>query len=83
MIADPPQEQLFVVRQMMLNMDPPQHTKLRALVNKGFTPRRWHSLQARIGALARGDRRSRRAARAVRLRRPTSPASCPRTSSPS
>ena len=26
-------------RLMMLNMDPPEHTKLRKLVNKGFTPR--------------------------------------------
>ncbi|MGI8663608.1 MAG: cytochrome P450 [Acidimicrobiales bacterium] len=26
-------------RLMMLNMDPPDHTKLRKLVNKGFTPR--------------------------------------------
>ena len=25
---------------MMLNMDPPDHTKLRKIVNKGFTPRR-------------------------------------------
>jgi cholest-4-en-3-one 26-monooxygenase len=26
-------------RQMMLNMDPPQHTRQRAFVNRGFTPR--------------------------------------------
>ena len=26
-------------RMMMLNMDPPEHTKLRKIVNKGFTPR--------------------------------------------
>jgi cytochrome P450 len=38
---------------MMLNMDPPQHTKLRALVNKGFTPRMVAQLQERIGELAR------------------------------
>ena len=24
---------------MMLNMDPPQHTQFRLLVNQGFTPR--------------------------------------------
>jgi len=29
---------------MMLNMDPPDHTKLRKLVNKGFTPRRIREL---------------------------------------
>src|SRR5436190_125666 len=31
---------LPVARQMMLNMDPPQHTAYRALVNTVFTPRR-------------------------------------------
>lgn len=30
---------------MMLNMDPPDHTKLRKIVNKGFTPRRIRELQ--------------------------------------
>src|SRR5262249_16278702 len=53
MIADPPEGQLFVVRQIMLNMDPPQHTKLRALINKGFTPRRVAELRDRVAALAR------------------------------
>ena len=53
MIADATPEQLFVVRQMMLNMDPPQHTKLRALINKGFTPRMVTHLHGRIGELAR------------------------------
>jgi cholest-4-en-3-one 26-monooxygenase len=33
------EENLATQRLMMLNMDPPRHTKLRALVNKGFTPR--------------------------------------------
>jgi cytochrome P450 len=53
MIADATPEQLFVVRQMMLNLDPPQHTKLRALINKGFTPRMVAHLHDRIGELAR------------------------------
>jgi cytochrome P450 len=52
MVADATPEQLFVVRQMMLNMDPPQHTKLRALINKGFTPRMVSHLHGRIGELA-------------------------------
>jgi len=52
MVPDSKPEQLFVVRQMMLNMDPPQHTKLRALVNKGFTPRMVTRLHQRIGELA-------------------------------
>ena len=38
MVEDAPPPQLAMLRMMMLNMDPPQHTKLRMLVNKGFTP---------------------------------------------
>jgi cholest-4-en-3-one 26-monooxygenase len=34
-----PQEALEQQRMMMLNMDPPMHTRYRRLVNKGFTPR--------------------------------------------
>ena len=37
MDADP--ANLETQRMMMLNMDPPEHTKLRKIVNKGFTPR--------------------------------------------
>ncbi len=39
-------------RLMLLNMDPPAHTKLRNLVNRGFTPRRVARLEPRIRALA-------------------------------
>lgn len=35
-------------RLMMVNMDPPAHTRLRAIVNKGFTPRMVARLEARI-----------------------------------
>lgn len=52
MIADAPPPQLAMLRLMMLNMDPPQHTKLRMLVNKGFTPSAVGRLHARIGELA-------------------------------
>jgi cholest-4-en-3-one 26-monooxygenase len=38
-------EQLAGQQLMMLNMDPPQHTNLRKIVNKGFTPRRIGELQ--------------------------------------
>jgi cytochrome P450 len=52
----------------MINMDPPRHTKLRLLVNKGFTPR----MVARVEEMARERAASivdrRRAARRVRLR---------------
>src|SRR3954447_17456902 len=37
MDADP--AGLQTQRMMMLNMDPPEHTKLRKIVNKGFTPK--------------------------------------------
>src|SRR5215472_282162 len=39
LLREPPEEALAHQRLMMLNMDPPRHAKLRALVNKGFTPR--------------------------------------------
>ena len=39
LLREPPEEALATQRLMMLNMDPPRHTKLRGLVNKGFTPR--------------------------------------------
>ena len=41
-------------RKSMLDTDPPPHTRLRALVNKGFTPRVVNTYEARIRALARG-----------------------------
>ncbi|HEV2242391.1 MAG TPA: cytochrome P450 [Streptosporangiaceae bacterium] len=34
-----PEEQIVLQRLMMLNMDPPQHTRQRTFVNRGFTPR--------------------------------------------
>jgi len=33
---------------MMLNMDPPNHTKLRGLINKGFTPRMVARLEPQV-----------------------------------
>ncbi|MBX3314559.1 MAG: cytochrome P450 [Actinobacteria bacterium] len=35
-------------RMMMLNMDPPEHTKLRKIVNKGFTPKMIRGLQEHL-----------------------------------
>jgi cholest-4-en-3-one 26-monooxygenase len=40
-------------RQMMLMMDPPKHTKLRLLVNKGFTPRMIGKLEDHIRDVTR------------------------------
>ncbi len=41
-----------VVREMMLYMDPPRHTRYRLLVNKGFTPRMIGLLEAHLTAKA-------------------------------
>ncbi len=38
---------------MMITLDPPKHTKLRLLVNKGFTPRMIGRLHERIREIAR------------------------------
>jgi cholest-4-en-3-one 26-monooxygenase len=43
-----PQADLEQLRLMMLNMDPPLHTRYRRLVNKGFTPRMIAQLEAKI-----------------------------------
>lgn len=52
-IDTPPGEHLEQVRLMMLNMDPPEHTKLRKLVNGGFTPRRIRQLMSHLQEEAR------------------------------
>ncbi len=43
-----PEEAVEQQRLMMLNMDPPLHTRYRRLVNKGFTPRMVNQLEGRI-----------------------------------
>jgi len=45
---------LDYVRQMMLNMDPPEHSRLRRLLHRSFTPRAVGALEARIRGHARG-----------------------------
>ena len=41
-------EQLALQRMMMLNQDPPEHTRRRSLVNRGFTPRAINALEEHI-----------------------------------
>lgn len=41
-----------VVNKHMLNLDPPDHTRLRALIHKAFTPRMIQNLQPRIEEIA-------------------------------
>ncbi len=43
-----PEEHIVMQRLMMLNMDPPQHTRQRAFVNRGFTPRMITALEKHI-----------------------------------
>jgi cytochrome P450 len=46
-------EALTYVRQMMLNMDPPDHSRLRRLLNRSFTRRALRQLEDRIRGHAR------------------------------
>jgi cytochrome P450 len=41
-------------RKSMIDMDPPRHNQLRALVNKGFTPRAVRAYEEKIRELIRG-----------------------------
>src|SRR5260370_16626553 len=50
---DLPPEALEKQRLMMLNMDPPIHTRYRRLVNKGFTPRMVSELETKARERAR------------------------------
>jgi cytochrome P450 len=43
---------LAALDQNMLDLDPPDHTRLRKLVHRAFTPRRIEGLQVRIGELS-------------------------------
>lgn len=45
-------EQIEVQRLIMLNMDPPEHTRVRQIVQRGFTPRAIRSLEAALRARA-------------------------------
>jgi len=46
------EEAIAQSRLMMLNMDPPEHTRLRKIVNKGFTPRRIRDLMEALSGRA-------------------------------
>ena len=51
LITDLDEQDLAQQRLMMLNMDPPMHTRYRLLVNKGFTPRTVGRLEERAREL--------------------------------
>nr|WP_219632811.1 cytochrome P450 [Haloechinothrix aidingensis] len=51
--GDISREEIELQRAMMVNMDPPQHTKARRIVSKGFTPRAVESLREALNNRAR------------------------------
>jgi cholest-4-en-3-one 26-monooxygenase len=48
LFEDLPEDQIALQRLMMLNQDPPEHTRRRSLVNRGFTPRTIGALEQHI-----------------------------------
>lgn len=50
---DMSQDQLDVTKALLINHDPPDHTRLRKLVSKAFTPRAVHSLEEKLDNAAR------------------------------
>ncbi|MCW2919886.1 MAG: cytochrome [Actinomycetia bacterium] len=52
-IRDPDPADLPFIRQMMLNLDPPDHGRLRRIVSRVFTPRRIERFTADVSARAR------------------------------
>jgi cytochrome P450 len=52
-IRDPEPDDLPFIRRMILNMDPPDHGRLRRLVTAAFTRRRLERFAADVGARAR------------------------------
>jgi cholest-4-en-3-one 26-monooxygenase len=47
-----PRDRIEMQRLVLLNMDPPTHTKLRGIVSRGFTPRAINGLRAALNARA-------------------------------
>jgi cholest-4-en-3-one 26-monooxygenase len=52
-IGDMPEIELAMIRQQLIHMDPPRHSKLRGLVNRGFTPRMIARMEPHVRELAR------------------------------
>ena len=48
---DPVNRLEYIDSRQLINLDPPDHTRLRALVNRAFTPRTVAGLEARIGVI--------------------------------
>ena len=50
--SQPIAESIDLQRLIMLNIDPPEHTKLRGIISRGFTPRAINNLRAALTARA-------------------------------
>ncbi|PSR68966.1 steroid C27-monooxygenase [Nocardia sp. MDA0666] len=50
---DIPREAIELQRHILINKDAPEHTKLRKLISKGFTPRAINGLRAELSARAK------------------------------
>jgi cytochrome P450 len=51
---DPPGDRLEVSRLILINMDPPQHTRYRRLITRGFASRAVEQLEPHVRAMCRG-----------------------------
>lgn len=78
-VQDP--EDATVTQELLINQDPPRHTKLRKLVNRGFTPRQISALEPHVRDIVRGLL-DRAAAMARSTSSTTWPSSCRSRSSP-
>jgi cholest-4-en-3-one 26-monooxygenase len=52
-IEDVPEEELSMLQAIMLNMDPPQHSKFRRIVSQAFVPRIIGALEPHVREMAR------------------------------
>jgi cholest-4-en-3-one 26-monooxygenase len=52
-IPDMPEDALALIRTMMVNMDPPMHTKYRRLVSTGFTPKMIRAMEPHVREITR------------------------------
>ncbi|TDB90439.1 cytochrome P450 [Actinomadura sp. 7K534] len=54
LFEEPEEEALHLQRMMMLNQDPPEHSRKRSIVNRGFTPRAIAVLEEHVREICRG-----------------------------
>ncbi|EGD55446.1 cytochrome P450 [Gordonia neofelifaecis] len=48
-----PAEQIEVTKSLLINHDPPEHTRLRKIVSRAFTPKAVHALEEKLDEAAR------------------------------